>query len=207
MSAASLATSVPVMPMATPMAACCSAGASLTPSPVMAGTSSSLASIFTNFCLSAGSVRQNSRLPVRSFSCCASSGSLKKSRPTKARSVTSSSAPKMLQSRAMAMAVSLESPVITITRMPARAHTLMASATSGRAGSLMPARPTNVRPCSMPAKCLGSFSSGCAAASAPPASRSRSASAPRSSASLTARARQRSGRVAISVFFSRICRR
>ena len=38
MSAASLATSVPVMPMATPMSACLRAGASLTPSPVMATT-------------------------------------------------------------------------------------------------------------------------------------------------------------------------
>ena len=36
MSAAPLATSVPVMPMATPMSACLSAGASFTPSPVMA---------------------------------------------------------------------------------------------------------------------------------------------------------------------------
>ena len=38
MSAASLVTSVPVMPMATPMAASFSAGASLTPSPVIATT-------------------------------------------------------------------------------------------------------------------------------------------------------------------------
>ena len=36
MSAASLATSVPLMPIATPMSACFRAGASLTPSPVMA---------------------------------------------------------------------------------------------------------------------------------------------------------------------------
>ncbi len=36
MAAASLATSVPVMPMATPMSDCFSAGASLTPSPVIA---------------------------------------------------------------------------------------------------------------------------------------------------------------------------
>ena len=36
MSAASLETSVPVMPMATPMSAFLRAGASLTPSPVMA---------------------------------------------------------------------------------------------------------------------------------------------------------------------------
>ena len=39
MSAASLATSVPLIPMAMPMSACFSAGASLTPSPVMATTS------------------------------------------------------------------------------------------------------------------------------------------------------------------------
>jgi hypothetical protein len=36
MALASLATSVPATPMATPMSACRSAGASLTPSPVMA---------------------------------------------------------------------------------------------------------------------------------------------------------------------------
>eukprot|EP00966_Prymnesium_polylepis_P201365 4665973-Prymnesium_polylepis.1 len=39
MSAASLATSVPEMPIAMPILACLSAGASLTPSPVIAGTS------------------------------------------------------------------------------------------------------------------------------------------------------------------------
>ena len=33
---ASLATSVPAMPIAMPMCACCSAGASFTPSPVIA---------------------------------------------------------------------------------------------------------------------------------------------------------------------------
>ena len=38
MSAAPLATSVPVMPMAQPMSAALSAGASFTPSPVMATT-------------------------------------------------------------------------------------------------------------------------------------------------------------------------
>ena len=38
MSEASLATSVPAMPMATPMSASFSAGASFTPSPVMAAT-------------------------------------------------------------------------------------------------------------------------------------------------------------------------
>ncbi len=38
MSAASLATSVPSLPMATPMSACLRAGASFTPSPVMATT-------------------------------------------------------------------------------------------------------------------------------------------------------------------------
>ena len=38
MDAASLDTSVPVIPMAIPMSACFSAGASLTPSPVIAAT-------------------------------------------------------------------------------------------------------------------------------------------------------------------------
>ena len=38
MSDASFATSVPAMPIATPIAACLSAGASLTPSPVIAVT-------------------------------------------------------------------------------------------------------------------------------------------------------------------------
>ena len=52
MSAASLLTSVPVMPMATPMSARRRAGASLTPSPVMATTAprARQASTMRSFC-------------------------------------------------------------------------------------------------------------------------------------------------------------
>mmetsp|Transcript_7163 Transcript_7163/g.10745 ORF Transcript_7163/g.10745 Transcript_7163/m.10745 type:complete len:285 (-) Transcript_7163:1209-2063(-) len=197
MSAASLATSVPVMPMATPMAACCRAGASLTPSPVMAVISLRLDSIFTSFCLSCGSVRQKSRFPVFRCSSCCSSGRVKNSAPTKARSVTSSSGPKMLTSRAMAMAVSLESPVMTMTRTPAWWHRLMESATSGRAGSLIPQRPTKVRSLSMLWKFLTSFRRGWLLASLLSVGL-KDLSWPRSSPSLRARARQRRGRRARS---------
>ena len=48
MSEASLATSVPAMPMATPMSASFSAGASFTPSPVMAATCTSTPHGFKN---------------------------------------------------------------------------------------------------------------------------------------------------------------
>ena len=57
MSAASLATSVPVTPMATPMSARLSAGASLTPSPVMATTSPRACSALTMASFCSGEVR------------------------------------------------------------------------------------------------------------------------------------------------------
>ena len=57
MSPASLVTSVPVMPIATPMSACLSAGASLTPSPVIATTSPSRCSASTMRSLSSGDTR------------------------------------------------------------------------------------------------------------------------------------------------------
>ena len=57
MSAASLATSVPLMPMATPMSACLRAGASLTPSPVMATTSPRFFQALTILILSVGETR------------------------------------------------------------------------------------------------------------------------------------------------------
>ena len=45
----------------------------------------------------------------------------------------------------MATAVSMWSPVIMTVRMPASCASLMAGATSGRSGSIMPERPQNVR--------------------------------------------------------------
>ena len=59
MSAASLATSVPVMPIATPMSAAFSAGESLTPSPVMAATSPTLLKDCMILNLSAGDTLAN----------------------------------------------------------------------------------------------------------------------------------------------------
>ena len=57
MSAASLETSVPVMPIATPMSAVFSAGASLTPSPVIATIAPSRCNAFTIRSLCSGLTR------------------------------------------------------------------------------------------------------------------------------------------------------
>ena len=57
MSEASLATSVP-LPMATPMSAACRAGASFTPSPVMATISPRCCQASTILTLSSGSMRE-----------------------------------------------------------------------------------------------------------------------------------------------------
>mmetsp|Transcript_13859 Transcript_13859/g.21277 ORF Transcript_13859/g.21277 Transcript_13859/m.21277 type:complete len:200 (+) Transcript_13859:1305-1904(+) len=61
----------------------------------------------------------------------------------------------------MAMAVSLASPVIIMTRIPASEHFRMLSATSGRAGSFIPTKPTRVRPLSISTYLLGSCNKGC----------------------------------------------
>mmetsp|Transcript_28895 Transcript_28895/g.40523 ORF Transcript_28895/g.40523 Transcript_28895/m.40523 type:complete len:208 (+) Transcript_28895:1042-1665(+) len=192
--------------MATPMAACWSAGASLTPSPVMAGISLRLCSIFTSFCLSAGSARQNTMLSVRNKSSCSSGVFSKNSRPSNALMLLASSL-KMFTSLAIATAVSLASPVIIITRMPASVHSLILSATSGRAGSLMPTIPTNVKPLSISLYVAASDNNGCLATS-PSFSSSKSCKLlSKSFFSFTANAKQRKGRTASSVVFSSIERR
>ena len=56
---------------------------------------------------------------------------------------------RMPSSRAIATAVSIWSPVIITTRMPASWHLSTAALTSGRMGSIMPVRPIKVRPFSM----------------------------------------------------------
>ena len=71
MSAAPLATSVPVIPMAQPMSAALRAGASLTPSPVMETISPASCQALTMRILSAGVTRaytRNFRIPARSSS-------------------------------------------------------------------------------------------------------------------------------------------
>ena len=78
MSDASFATSVPAMPIATPMSACCSAGASFTPSPVIAVISPICFSRLINCFLCTGSDRLNTRppLPRRMRSCSAGSSAM-----------------------------------------------------------------------------------------------------------------------------------
>eukprot|EP00963_Diacronema_lutheri_P014275 scaffold2859_cov349-Pavlova_lutheri.AAC.12 len=63
MSLASLATSVPEIPIATPISASFKAGASFTPSPVMATTSPQLLSMRTMSCLCLGSALENTSPP------------------------------------------------------------------------------------------------------------------------------------------------
>mmetsp|Transcript_24043 Transcript_24043/g.27011 ORF Transcript_24043/g.27011 Transcript_24043/m.27011 type:complete len:242 (-) Transcript_24043:138-863(-) len=206
MSAASLDTSVPVIPMATPIAACWSAGASLTPSPVIAGISFRLCNIFTSFCLSAGSARQNTIFPDFNNSSCSSSFFSKNSRPSYALIPVAFSL-KMFTSLAIATAVSLASPVIIITRIPASVHSFMLSATSGRAGSLIPTIPTNVKPLSISLYVAASDNNGCLATS-PSFSSWKSCKLLSSSFfSFTANAKHRNGLTANSVVFSSMDRR
>ena len=73
MSQASLATSVPVMPIAMPILAVFRAGASLTPSPVMATTCPRLLSAFTILSFCSGSIRAKTKV---SSTCLDNSSSL-----------------------------------------------------------------------------------------------------------------------------------
>ena len=128
--AASLETSVPVMPMATPMSAAFSAGASFTPSPVIATTLPERLSSCTSRILSSGATRA---ITPMSSSCASRSSSL-----IAANSVPVSARPSMPSSPAIAAAVVAWSPVIIRTRMPASWHSAMAAFASGRGGSTMP---------------------------------------------------------------------
>ena len=142
--AALLATSVPVMPIATPTSARASAGASLTPSPVIATTSprACSASTMRSFCAGCtraktamrGSASRRSASPMRSSS-----------RPSTARSPSRA----MPSLRAIARPVSLWSPVTITGRMPAARHSATATLTSSRGGSIWPTRPSRrARPAS-----------------------------------------------------------
>ena len=113
--AASFVTSVPVMPMATPMSAAFSAGASLTPSPVIATTWPSACSAATMRSLCAGATRAKTEV-LRTASLNAASSSASSSVPLSAAAPASM----MPRSAAMRAAVRGWSPVIMMTRMPAR---------------------------------------------------------------------------------------
>ena len=144
MSAASLETSVPVMPMAMPMLAVLSAGASLMPSPVMATMCPLRCSAPTMRSLCSGSTRANTRT---SSTIASSSASLmlRSSAPVTSRAPGS----KMSSSRAIASAVAGWSPVIITVRMCARLAMATAAFTSARGGSIMPTRPSRTRSSSM----------------------------------------------------------
>mmetsp|Transcript_19260 Transcript_19260/g.54969 ORF Transcript_19260/g.54969 Transcript_19260/m.54969 type:complete len:442 (-) Transcript_19260:952-2277(-) len=189
MSAACLATSVPAMPIATPIEACWSAGASLTPSPVIAVTSPcASASSLMMRCLSAGAVLQNTPSPADGASrslrrpSASAESSAKNALPSQARSSLS----RIPNSFPMATAVSLLSPVIMKTLTPADLHRAIARFASGRGGSRMPATPSRIR-----------SDSNASWAAGPPRSTSSHAVT-----SFVASARHLKGRDAIAVTFS-----
>ena len=140
MSPASLATSVPE-PMAKPTSAFFRAGESFTPSPVMPTTRFSSWAMRTSRLLSVGRARATTRRLGRS---CLSSSSVFSaiSALVMATSVVSRSRP---DSRAMATAVSLRSPVTMTTWMPASCTSLIAGMTSLRTLSRMERTQTSVR--------------------------------------------------------------
>mmetsp|Transcript_9832 Transcript_9832/g.22456 ORF Transcript_9832/g.22456 Transcript_9832/m.22456 type:complete len:240 (-) Transcript_9832:1734-2453(-) len=160
--AAPCATAVPD-PIATPMSAACSAGASFTPSPVIAATSpgppsdSRVCRHSTMTCLWIGSVREK-RLAVITACSCSRLLILANSAPVRDLPRTSSpgsNTPIILQT---ASAVFWLSPVMTMTLIPAFLHVMIESLTSLRGGSRMPTTPTNVMLLSTLAKDLGSAS-------------------------------------------------
>ena len=137
MSQASLVTSVPVMPMATPTSASLMAGASLMPSPVTATDSPCALSVRTTRSLTEGVERAMTRT-LLSASAKAVSSSFSSSAAVTARWPPSS----MPSERAMAVAVIRLSPVSIITEMPAVRQASMAGGTSSRTGSAMAAKPS-----------------------------------------------------------------
>src|SRR5262245_4470809 len=118
--------------MATPMSARVSAGASFTPSPVMATMLPWPLRMLTRRTLSSGATRATTPIsPTWALS--SSSGRAANSAPVIAR-------PSMPSWPAIAAAVVAWSPVIIRTRMPASLHRPMASRASLRGGSTIPAR-------------------------------------------------------------------
>jgi len=133
--AASRATSVPRRPMAMPMCAAFSAGASFTPSPVMATTSPPAFRACTSLSFCCGITRAKTLVrSARSRSAASSIASM--SAPVSTPPVVS-----MPASAAMASAVPGWSPVTMATRTPARRHSATAAGTSGRSGSARATRP------------------------------------------------------------------
>ena len=140
-----LVTSVPVMPMATPMSADLTAGASFTPSPVMATMLPWRCKDSTILSLCSGATRAYTDTSDVALSSAASSGSWSSWSPVRALP----SLAMMPRSEAMRAAVSGWSPVIITVRMPARWASVTESRTSVRGGSIMPTMPFQMRSVSM----------------------------------------------------------
>ena len=143
-SEAFFATSVPFFPIAIPMSAFFSAGASLTPSPVIATTAPVFWNASTMRTLCSGDTLANTEYLEIFFSssfCGISSNSL----PVIAKSPFFN----IPNSLAIALAVEIWSPVIITVFIPAFLHVSTASSTPSLGGSIIPINPTNVSPCSI----------------------------------------------------------
>ena len=151
MAEASLDTSVPVIPMATPISAFFRAGASLTPSPVMATTLPFRCHASTILILSDGDTLAYTDMWASLLSS-SSSDILLSSCPVTATS-PSLYIPICL---AMAVAVTLWSPVIITGFIPAPIAVATASTASSLGGSIIATSPVNVYPYSLS---MHSFSS------------------------------------------------
>ena len=154
MSAACRATSVPAMPIATPISAARSAGASFTPSPVAATMARCRCSVVTMRSFWSAATRANRTCGAssaahicasdmrRTWSPVTTSGSLSGNRPI---------------SRPIATAVCGWSPVTITIRIPARRQRSTAADTSGRGGS---SRPTSASSTRSSSRCVRSYASG-----------------------------------------------
>ena len=148
-----LVTSVPVMPIATPMSAVLTAGASFTPSPVIATILPCRCSDSTIFSLCSGATRAYTEISRVALSNARSSGSSSSWTPVSTLPLKSSapaalpfrSVSMMPRSLAMRAAVSGWSPVIMTVRMLARCASATESRTSVRGGSMMPTIPTQIK--------------------------------------------------------------
>jgi len=136
-SAAPFATSVPTTPIAAPISDFFKAGASLTPSPVIATISPCFfhASMIRILC--SGDTRAYTAILL---TCLNNSSSLIKSSSVPVTTLSPGNINPIC--KPIASAVVLWSPVIIIGRIPAVLHSSIASFTSSRGGSIIPVSPT-----------------------------------------------------------------
>ena len=139
-SAAPLATSVPVIPIAIPISAAFKLGASLTPSPVIAAMLPLFLIAVTICTLFSGETRAKT-CTVFTFSCNCSGVKASISSPERASPFSSA----MPNSLAIAKAVVLWSPVIIMVVIPACLKIETAFLHSGLGGSIMPTKPRNTK--------------------------------------------------------------